>query len=128
MARTNDTDKPVEQIAAIADPNLPPATISLQRHEEDKRQRAARRRANLRDQVKCLEPSYAAQVVNSRPKREYKVSCVISARTEGGGRTQKELEGVVIAENEKDAWASFCDRNRVWPSPAMSEARVVAVA
>lgn len=96
-----------EQAAAVIE--LTPEQIERRRMEEYRKEsaeRKARRDANYKSAVECCDPAVASRVVNSRPTFRYQCEYV---HVRDGKRVK--YEGEVVAQNESDAWAIFCDLN-----------------
>jgi hypothetical protein len=99
--------------------------VILEDWEAEKALRAeerAKKRPVLR---KCLDPEVAADYEQQKPKYEYRVSCTY-ARPNDRGRLEQHTETHnITAQNEKDAWALFCDKIQTWPSPSACVDRTI---
>lgn len=88
----------------------------LAEHEADKARRQKRHDANREELLKCLNPLYAAQKELEKPVYRWSVSAKWRAKNQDGVLTEYSSEQTVIAQNESDAWAQFCDKLAVFPS------------
>jgi hypothetical protein len=86
-------------------------------HEAEKARRKADRDAKRPELRKALDFRYAAQAEERKTKYEFKVHCKYSRPDKRGLFETKEAEHTVIAQNEKEAWALFCDKIQTWPGP-----------
>ncbi len=92
----------------------------MSEYQKEAAERRARRELNFPAQVACLDPTVAARVASQRPLFNFEVSYTHPKN----GKFVSE----VVAENEADAWATFCDENNKsdepkkntgYPSPKM---------
>jgi hypothetical protein len=99
-----------------------PATIANTPVNVDEHNTSLESRQKKRDKIrpthlKCLDPVVAAEYEHRKALYEWKVECKIfrPAGTKGRAKVETFCEQVV-AQNENDAWAFFCDKIGEWPS------------
>ena len=95
----------------------PYAPADTDKHDRDMRMRKEvmdKKRPHLR---KCLDPEYAAQNEARKPTFDFEVSCNYDRRNAKGRLESVKESRVIIAQNESDAWAMFCDKIEAWPGP-----------
>lgn len=100
-------------------------TFIEQHHEELARRQAERdKTAEIRED--CLDPREAAKHEMAKPHFNYKVSC---SYRKPDPKTRKlttyEFEAEVVAQNDADAWAHFCDKTGVTHSPNQMKTREI---
>lgn len=66
--------------------------------------------AGRREAMRCLDHEYAARVIARKPLYEWKVTCSYTRRNAKGKMQTYDESDQVIAHNEQDAWAMFCDK------------------
>jgi hypothetical protein len=85
----------------------------------------AKEKARIREQqekdndrlLDCLDPAEAKRYEDRKPLYEWKVSVRLFRPAEGRKPAHMEtIEKQVVAQNDKDAWAMFCDAIGEWPS------------
>lgn len=95
-------------------------------HEADMARRQARRDANRDEQIRCCSYAYSAARELEKPAFEF----LISAEWLGKDGDEDFIsmlhsEQTVIAQNEADAWAAFCDKLGRWPSRRQVKPKIV---
>lgn len=103
---------------AIADPYAP---ANIAEYEADKTKRKADQDARRPEMRRCLDPEYAARKEARKPLYEWEVECTYSRQDDKGRMVTKSPKEKVIAQNEADAWALFCDKIGDYPSPLDSD-------
>ena len=102
---------------AAADPTRVTA-VTLAAHQEKMATRRVERAARLPDQIRCLDAEHAANVEAEKPKFRFRIRCTIQEHDPKLKRMVPiEKSGEVDAQNEKDAWAIFCDKWAVRTGP-----------
>lgn len=102
----------------------PYAPVVWEEYEAEKARRAEEREKKRSLQRRCLDPEVAAEFEAKKPRYEFKVRCTYERPNEKGRLESKTEEHTIIAQNERDAWAIFCDRIQTWPSPAACEREI----
>lgn len=118
-----------------------PAAVDVDAHQKDltRRQRERDERCPLEERLRLCSPVYAREVEEKKPLFKFTVTAVTYERrkpeinsrhddfefdaADGAGEmyTPRSRKGVVVAQNEQDAWAMFCDRIGEWPSPKLAK-------
>jgi hypothetical protein len=112
MTATTTKDRP----ATVGDLLQPkPASIDIDAHEADKKRRQAEHDANREELLKCLNPAYAAMKEAQKPQYKWTVSASWNGPHDGE-MSHINASETVIAQDEADAWAMFCDKIGCWPS------------
>jgi hypothetical protein len=89
---------------------------------EKRREAQLKKRPKL---LKCLDPITAAQYETKKALYEYKVECEIFRPADKKRRaTTEAVTEQVVAQNDNDAWAMFCDKIGQWPSRRDSNAKI----
>lgn len=89
----------------------------LDEHNKDMARRQAEATAARPKHMECLDPTVAKFHEDRKPLYEWKVECGIFRRAVGTKPAFIEkLTEQVVAQNEQDAWAMFCDKIGEWPS------------
>jgi hypothetical protein len=88
----------------------------LDAHRADMQRRAAEREAKRDELRKCLNPAYAAQCEMAKPRYLFSVKAEWVGIGKAGRSTDFSGELNIVAQNENEAWAVFCDRLQVSPS------------
>lgn len=89
----------------------------MEDHQADLARRDAERHKNRPKLLKCLDPSTAAEYEKNKPLYEWRVECSIFRPARGKDRAKTErFDEQVVAQNESDAWAMFCDKIGEYPS------------
>jgi hypothetical protein len=93
------------------------APADIDAHEADMARRRAEREAKRGVHLDCLDPGIAKEHEDRKPLYEWRVECSIFRKAVGSAPAH--LQGYnknVVAQNEGDAWAMFCDSIQEWPS------------
>lgn len=99
-------------------------------HNEDKALRAKAREAKQSVLDECLDPVKAAEHDVRKPRYYYTVSATwsvpnIDKRTGAQvGVKQKTEARKVVAQDENEAWATFCDATSDWPSRRTAKPKI----
>lgn len=116
----------VKENVSIAVPSkiaTEPANVDA--HRDDMERRRAEQLKKRSKLLKCLDPITAAQYEARKALYEFKVECELfrpAAKKRRAG-TEK-FDEQVVAQNEQDAWAMFCDKIGEWPSRRDSNAKI----
>ena len=102
-------------------PRNPYAPIDREAHEERKKALAKKQKEHQPFLRKCLDPEFAAQNEARKPVYQYRVRCSFDRKNSKGKMEQIDESATVLAQNEADAWAKFCDKIEAWPSPHVCE-------
>lgn len=97
--------------------------VDIDQHQAELERRAAEREEKRKHLQQCLGAEFAASQEAKKPLYEYTVFCRYSKPTTKGLRWY-DAEEKVNAQCEPDAWAQFCDKVGVWPSPTASERNI----
>jgi hypothetical protein len=89
--------------------------VDVDKHRENMERRRKEREAKRELQEQCLNPEFAAKCELEKPRREFSVHARFMAHGDKGMLVPMEHSATVVALNEDDAWARFCDQIRVWP-------------
>jgi hypothetical protein len=104
--------------ATIGQLNQPrPNPIDNDAHQADMARRKAEIDARRPEMIRCLNPAYASAREMEKPQFRFTVSAEWYGQEDGDGLAQIDSEQTVVAQNEADAWAKFCDKIGRWPSP-----------
>lgn len=85
----------------------------------------AKERQRIRDEqlksrprtLDCLDPTVAKRYEDAKPLYEWRVVCKLFRPAVGKQHAHMEtMDRQVVAQNENDAWAMFCDAIGEWPS------------
>ena len=93
-------------------------------HDENMAERRKEREDKQRLHQRCLDPANAAQQEATKPRHTWRVQVTISRRDDRGRMKQETLSGEYEAQNDSDAWARFCDDQRVSVSRRASLATI----
>ena len=109
MAKENTTTAPL--------PTVPFAPVNLDAHEQERQAIRRQQVENLPRLLDCLDPTVAKSYEDRKPLYEWNVKCRLFRAAYGRQPAHmEELEKNVVAQNESDAWAMFCDAVGEWPS------------
>lgn len=98
-------------------PSLGAAPIDLDEHTKDMARREAERRAKRPLLLDCLDPTVAKFHEDRKEVWEWRVEVKIFRPAKGKAHAQMEpFDKQVVAQNDLDAWAIFCDTIEEWPS------------
>lgn len=87
----------------------PYAPAVIQDHQSDQQLREEERAKNRKTLRKCLDPVVAKSFEARKPLYEFEVTAVYDRPNEKGRLVEHSQKNKVIAQNEADAWAMFCD-------------------
>ncbi len=112
------------------EPAIP--VIDIDEHQADLARLRVEQEANREEMIKCLNPVYASAREMEKPYFRFTVSAKWLGRDEQGRLASLQSEQVVVAQNEADAWAMFCDEIEVYPSrrdakPTINRGRQVSL-
>jgi hypothetical protein len=131
MSKTTDQEKPdqnPQKTQPLSQPTLPQdqfRPVDWEAHQRDKERRRKEREAKAPLLRRCLDPEYAAQQETLKPKWEWEVSVKYMIPDAKGRLVTKSDTQRIVAQNEADAWATWCDRVQHWPSPHACEKREI---
>jgi hypothetical protein len=100
--------------ALTRNPYLP---VSLEERAKEKARIRAEQAKNRPRLLDCLDPTVAKRYEDAKPLYEWIVECKLFRPATA--KTHAHMENVskqVVAQNEADAWAYFCDLTGEWPS------------
>lgn len=109
---TATSEAPKRQLTEVGKP------VNEAEWEEEKALRKAERDAKFSLHMECLNPEVASDYEARKPKFEFDIQCTYPFRNPDTGMAERrEKSAKVVAKNESDAWAVFCDKHiRTWPS------------
>jgi hypothetical protein len=85
-------------------------------HQQDLAERQAKRDKNRARLRACLDPDTAKRYEDRKPVYEWRVECTWhQPNREGGGLEVKSATHQIVAQDEKIAFAMFCDKVQAWP-------------
>lgn len=91
--------------------------VSLEERAKEKARIREEQLARLPRMLDCLDPTVAKTYEDRKPLWEWKVECRMFRAAVGKTPARMEtIEKNVVAQNERDAWAMFCDSIGEWPS------------
>lgn len=93
-------------------------------HASDKTERQAERDRRRAEARRALDPEYAAQAEARKPLYEWKVACTYSRPNAKGKMETISASHQVIAQDEKTAWALYCDKIGVSPGRHSCDLRI----
>lgn len=112
-----------------------PGSQQLADHAADLKRRAAEREGKRDLLERCLDAKFAAKCESEKPNYRWTVEAKWTGpdRDAGDRMTKISSKQTVIAQNEADAWAMFCDEIGHYPSikmakPKFTRGRQVSVA
>lgn len=118
---TATATKDQDQSQLPADALKPVSYEQWQRERAELKQQLEKARPRLN---KCLSAASAAQYEARKPAWTWRVEASYM-RQDGKGRlTEEKYSREVVAQNEQDAWAIFCDAIEDWPSPHRCETKI----
>lgn len=85
-------------------------------YEKEKAERKLRLAANREMHEACCDPEVASAYEMRKPVYHWTVNATWSYYDGQGVSKRKESLPNVLAQNERDAWANFCDHLDVWPN------------
>lgn len=90
----------------------------IDKHEADLARRAELRQKKRPLLLDCLDPTVAKYHEDRKELYEFRVEVKIFRPAVGKAAAHLEaFDEQVVALNEQDAWAFFCDKIGEWPSP-----------
>lgn len=98
--------------------------VNLAAYEAEKARRKALRDQRRPELLRCLDPEYAAQVEARKPLYEWQVTCAYTRPNAKGKPESISASHKIIAKNEDNAWAFFCDKIGAWPSRHTCDLRI----
>jgi hypothetical protein len=114
-----------------------PVSTDLDAHKEDLARRAKERdeRVSYEERMRLTKPKYAAECELRKPVYKWTVEATIFEHNPPEKRDRYDfsddeedepfvtrlVKATVIAQNEKDAWAEFCDKIKTWPNPRLAK-------
>lgn len=114
--------------APIADPaKISLRPVDIESYEEEKVRRREEHQAKQAVLLECLDAEVAAQYEAKKERREYEIECIVRERDAKGRLATRKISGEVEAQDESEAWAKFCDKNRTWPSPRGANRKIIRV-
>jgi hypothetical protein len=100
--------------ALTRNPYLP---VSLEERAKEKARYREMQAANRPRLLDCLDPTVAKRYEDAKPLYEWKVECRLFRKATGKSHAHvEEVSRQVVAQDEDDAWAFFCDAQGEWPS------------
>ena len=105
-----------------------PQVINLDTHQADLARRKAERdeRTPYEERLRLCNPVYAAELEMRKPQYKYVVKCTFHQQDVKTGIFGERLaERELIAANDADAWAKFCDAVQTWPSPKTPRREII---
>lgn len=107
-------------------PALAPPVTSLEEWNAERVRRASERAAKEDTLMACTDPTVARQWEDRKPDYEWSVEVSIPRPARGNQKYYREkFSETVVAQNEADAWAMFCDRIGEWPSRRFAKPKIV---
>lgn len=101
----------------------PPA--NLEEHEADLERRQQERNAKRPRLLDCLDPTVAKAYEERKEIWEWRVEVKLFRPAQGKAHAHmEEFSKQVVAQNENDAWAFFCDTVGEWPSRRDSQPKI----
>jgi hypothetical protein len=108
--------------------------VDIGQHERDLDRRAKERdqRCPLLERLRLCDPVYAGKIEARKPRYRWEItwthiikrapSAAAFDDSEPGNKFELETKcEVIIAMDERTAWALLCDRRQDWPSPRLSQ-------
>lgn len=89
----------------------------LETHRKDMDRRQAERDARRPELLLCCNPAYASRRELEKPQFVWTVDVEWYSLHPQKGPVNFHRKMNVVAQTESDAWALWCDKNEVWPSP-----------
>jgi hypothetical protein len=100
--------------ALTRNPYLP---VNLEERAKEKAFYREQQRINRPRLLDCLDPTVAKRYEDAKPMFSWKVECGIFRKATPKTHAHVEqVQQIVVAQNENDAWSSFCDIQGEWPS------------
>lgn len=98
-------------------PSLGAAPVDLEKHNADMDRREAEHKAKRKRLLDCLDPTVAKRYEDRKTIWEWRVETRLFRPAKGKVQAHMEnFDRTVVAQNENDAWAIFCDTIGEWPS------------
>jgi hypothetical protein len=98
-------------------PSLGAAPTNLDDHNKDMETREGTRRKKRPLLLDCLDPTVAKFHEDRKEIWEWRVHVKLFRPAKGKQQARMEpFDTQVVAQNEQDAWALFCDTIEEWPS------------
>jgi hypothetical protein len=102
---------------SIVSPALVASPANIDAHQADMQRRQAERDAKRPTLLDCLDPTEAKRAEDRKPLYEWKVEAKLFRPATPKQQAHLEtFDKNVVAQNENDAWAVFCDSISEWPS------------
>lgn len=99
-----------------------PPVPTLEDHNNERARRQKERDAKRPKLLDCLDPTVAKRYEDAKELFEFRVQVKLFRPAVGKSHAHmKEFDEQVVAQNEQDAWAMFCDKIGEWPSPRDSK-------
>jgi hypothetical protein len=100
--------------ALTRNPYLP---VSLEERAKEKKRIKEEQNKNRPRLLDCLDPTVAKRYEDAKPLYEWRVECGIFRKATPKNHAHVEqVSKQVVAQDEDDAWAFFCDAQGEWPS------------
>lgn len=119
------TKEATPQLDTQAEPltRNPFAPVDLTERAKEKQFYKELREKNRGRLMDCLDPTVAKRYEESKTVYEWNVKAqIFRAATKKQHARMEKFELTVAAQNERDAWAAFCDDLNEWPSRRDSNA------
>lgn len=98
-------------------PSLGAVPVDLEKHNAEMEQREAEQRAKRKRLLDCLDPTEAKRYEDRKVIWEWRIEASLFRPAKGKVQAHMErFDRSVVAQNERDAWAFFCDSIGEWPS------------
>ena len=128
-SKSNQPSQPNQQAASPPPSNLkslsqPYSPADVDFHASDLAARQAARDSRRATNRACLDPVVAGQHEARKPLYEWLVECTYSRQNSKGRIETVAASDKVMAQNESDAWAIFCDKRGVWPGRRDSDLKI----
>lgn len=106
-------------------PSLGAAPVDLEKHNADMEKREAAQNAKRKRLLDCLDPTEAKRYEDRKTTWEWRVEARLFRPAKGKVQAHMEnFDKTVVAQNEQDAWAYFCDTIGEWPSRRDSSPKI----
>jgi hypothetical protein len=120
MAKEQSNESRFAPIPALG---APPANIGEWQADRDRR--AAERKAKRPQLLECLDPSVAKYWEDRKDVWEWQFTIEMWRPATGKQRAHREtINRNVVAQNQQEAWAVFCDLIGEWPSFRDSQVQI----
>lgn len=102
--------------------------VNQEEFDADRASRAVDRKKAEPKLRRCLDPVVAAQYEHRKPLYEWSVEATFMRPNTKGRLVERKESRQVVAQNERDAWAIFCDIIESWPGAGSSNRTITKLA